>query len=103
MALLKFLDTKEVEAFAIALAEDLARRFPPDSESRSDRGASRQLASILDSLADRAVGFRNERGLGLYKKAKLGNRFRWRLKELGFSEQFVEEATSAVVTRVAMR
>jgi len=103
MALLGLFDTSEVEAFAASLAEDLARRFPPAAEKRADRGATRQLASILDSIATRAERFRDERRLGLYRKAKLGNRFRWRLKELGYSEAFIENATNAIVTRVAMR
>ena len=47
--------------------------------------------------------FRDEKQLGLYKKAKLGNVFRWRLKDLGYSEAFVEQATTAIVTRVAVK
>jgi hypothetical protein len=102
MAFLGLVDTKEVEAFATALAEDLGRRFPPSSEKRSDAGAANQLGGILDGLGARAARYRDEKQLGLYKKAKLGNVFRWKLKELGYSEGFVEQATNAIVTRVAM-
>ena len=103
MAFLGLVDTKEVEAFATTLAEDLGRRFPPASEKRTDAGAKHQLSVILDGLGARAVRFRDEKQLGLYKKAKLGNVFRWKLKELGYSEAFVESATNAIVTRVSMR
>ena len=103
MAFLGLVDTKEVEAFAVVLAEDLGRRFPPSSEARTDTGATHQIAVILDSLANRAVRFRDEKRLGLYKKAKLGNVFRWKLKELGYSEPFVEQATTTIITRVAVR
>lgn len=103
MAFLGLVDTTEVEAFASALADDLGRRFPPASEQRVDGAAQRQVANILDSLAARAARFRDEKQLGLYKKAKLGNVFRWKLKALGYSDAFVEHATSAIVTRVAMR
>jgi len=103
MAFLGLVDTTEVEAFATALAEDLGRRFPPASERRVDGAAHRQVANILDGIATRAARFRDEKQLGLYKKAKLGNVFRWKLKGLGYSDAFVENATNAVVTRVAMR
>ncbi len=103
MAFLGLVDTKEVEAFATTLAEDLGRRFPPASEKRTDAGATNQLGVILEGLATRAVRFRDEKRLGLYKKAKLGNVFRWQLKELGYSDGFVDQATNAIITRVAVR
>lgn len=103
MAFLGLVDTKEVESFATTLAEDLGRRFPPASEKRTDPGATHQLKVILDGLGARAVRFRDEKQLGLYKKAKLGNVFRWKLKDLGYSGAFVDQATTAIVTRVAMK
>lgn len=103
MALLKMFDTREIEDFATALAGDLGRRFPPSSEKRVDAGAKNQLKVILDGLAARAVRFHDEHKLGVYKKAKLANVFRWKLKELGFSDEFCETATKEIVTRLAVR
>jgi hypothetical protein len=103
MTFLKFLDTKELEEFATGLANDLARRFPPASESRTDRGAQHQIKVILEGLAVRAVRYKQEHKLGIYKKAKLGNVFRWKLTELGFSKDFAENATKEIVTRLAAR
>jgi hypothetical protein len=103
MAKLKILDTRELEEFALGLAQDLARRFPPASESRTDAGAAHQIKVILEGLSARAVRYREERKLGLYKKAKLGNVFKWKLKELGYSPAFVERATKEIVTRLAIK
>jgi hypothetical protein len=103
MAFLGLVDTKEVEAFATALADDLGRRFPPASEKRTDAGARHQINVILEGLGTRAARFRDEKQLGLYKKAKLGNVFRWKLKDLGYSDAFVDQATTAIVTRVAVK
>lgn len=103
MGFMGLVDTKEVEAFATTLAEDLGRRFPPASEKRTDAGAANQLKVILEGLGNRAARFRDEKRLGLYKKAKLGNVFRWKLKDLGYSDPFVDKATNAIVTRVAMK
>jgi len=103
MATLKPLDTKELEEFASGLAADMARRFPPASEKRTDPGAVHQLKVILEGLGARAVRYREQHQLGLYKKAKLGNVFKWKLKELGYSHAFVERATKELVTRLAIK
>ena len=103
MATLKPLDTKELEEFASGLAADMARRFPPASEKRTDPGAVHQLKVILEGLGARAVRYHEQHKLGLYKKAKLGNVFKWKLKELGYSPAFVERATKELVTRLAIK
>ena len=84
MALLKIFDTKELEEFAAGLAADLGRRFPPASEARTDAGAAHQIKVILEGLSARAVRFHDQNKLGVYRKAKLGNVFKWKLKELGY-------------------
>jgi hypothetical protein len=101
--MIKFFNTAEIEEFAAGLAEDLGRRFPPASENRTDPGAKHQVKVILEGLAARAVRYHDQKKLGIYKKAKLGNTFRWRLKELGYSEGFAEQATKEIVTRLAVR
>jgi hypothetical protein len=103
MAKLKFFDTQELEEFALSLATDLARRFPPASEARTDPGATHQIKVILEGLAARAVRYHEQHKLGVYKKAKLGNVFQWKLKELGYSAEFVERATKELVTRLAVK
>jgi len=99
---LTFFNTREIEEFATTLATDLGRRFPPASEARTDPGAQHQIKVILEGLGARAVRFQKERKLGIYKKAKLGNVFKWKLKDLGYSEAFAERATKEIVTRLAV-
>jgi hypothetical protein len=103
MSLLKMFDTKELEEFAASLAADLGRRFPPASEARTDKGATHQIKVIIEGLAARAVRYHDENKLGIYKKAKLGNVFKWKLKELGYSDQFAEGATKELITRLAVK
>ena len=98
-----WLNTKKVDDFARTLAQDLARRFPPASEARTDKGAQNQLAVITESLYARALRFHQENRLGVFKKAKLGNTFRWQLKELGYSDPFIENVTKGLVVRLARK
>jgi len=103
MAIVKFLDTRELEEFAVVLANDLARRFPPASENRTDPGAAHQLKVILEGLSARAVRYHSQHKLGVYRKAKLGNVYKWKLRELGYSPKFAERATKELVTRLAVK
>src|SRR5512135_2537245 len=103
MGLLKIFDTRELTEFATQLALDMSRRFPPASEARTDAGAKHQLKVILEGLSARAVRFHAEHKLGVYRKAKLGNVFRWKLTELGYSPEFVERATKELITRLATK
>jgi len=103
MAMLAFLDTKELEEFATALAADLGRRFPPSSEARTDTGAQHQIKVIMEGLGARAVRYRDQHKIGLYKKAKLANVFKWKLTELGYSDAFVQRATKEIATRLAVK
>jgi hypothetical protein len=103
MGILKIFDTTEIEKFATVLATDLARRFPPASESRTDSGAQNQLKVILQGLGVRAVRFRDQHKLGIYGKAKLANVFKWKLKESGYSEKFIEAATKDLAMRLAVK
>ena len=102
MALFGLINTQELEEFATVLANDLGRRFPPASESRTDPGAKFQLKVILEGLGARAVRYHVEHKLNVYKKAKLGNVFKWKLKELGYSGEFSEHATKEIITRLAV-
>lgn len=103
MSIFKIFDTKELEEFAIGLAVDLGRRYPPASEARTDPGAVQQVRVIMDGLCARALRFHEQQRLGIYKKAKLGNVFKWKLKELGYSDEFSERATRQLVARLAAR
>jgi hypothetical protein len=102
MALFGIVDTSDVEEFATSLAADLGRRFPPASESRTDPGAKHQIKVILEGLGARALRFQAQNKLGIYRKAKLANVFKWKLKDLGYSAEFAERATKDIVTRLAV-
>jgi len=94
-------DTRKVDDFARSLAADLSRRFPPASEARTDKGVKQQLEVVTEGLYSRALRFHQENRLGIYKKAKLGNTFRWQLKALGYTDPFIENVTKGLVVRLA--
>lgn len=93
---------KQVDEFAKSIARDLAQRYPPALEKGSERKLSqKRLTAILEEALGKAVAFQIEHKLGVYKKARLGNTFRWELKELGYSDKFIEVATEGLIVYIS--
>ena len=102
MGLLGSVSSKQVDAFAKELAQDLAKRYPPALESGGARVLSqKRLTAILETLFGRAAEFRAQHKLGVYKKARLGNTFRWELEELRYSKKFIETATEGLIVYIS--
>ena len=105
MGLFGSVSGKQVDEFAKGLAQDIAKRYPPamDKGSGEPRISQKRLTEILEETFNKAAAFKEEHRLGTYKKARLGNTFRWELSELGYSEKFVEMATEGIVIYVSRK
>jgi len=104
MALFGSVSSKQVDEFAKNLALELAKRYPPALDKGNERRISqKRLSTLLEDTFTRAVDFKKEHKLGVYKKARLGNTFRWELQELGYSEKFIEVATEGLVVYISTR
>ncbi len=101
MGLFGSISGKEVDAFAKSLARELAERLPPAQAPRSSQ--TRRLDAALDDICRKALAFKQQNRLGVYKTARLGNTFRWELAALGYEERFTEDATQYLVVRIAPR
>ena len=94
----------QVDEFARSLVQELARDFPPPLENENDKVIrDRRLATLLQGLFGRAREFREEHKLGIYKKARLANTFRWELQEKGYNGKFVETATEGLVVNITRK
>lgn len=101
MGLLDKVLGKEVDEFAKELAEMLVKRFPPALEKSPERRVSpNRITKVLEDALEKAEEYGKSRRLGAYKKARLANSFRWQLKDLGYSDKFVEMATEGLVVYV---
>jgi len=99
--ILEFFSTRKVTDFAKQLAQDVAKRYPPAiANNPAQMVSQKRLSSILEEAFVRAAEFNRENKLGWYKKAKLGNEFRWELKELGYDKHFIEVATEGLIVYV---
>lgn len=96
--------TSEIKDFALDLANQLAKRYPPALDSQpAKRPSVNRLTRITEDACAKAVEFHAAQKLGWLGKARLGNHFRWALSELGYSKEFVDFATEAVVVHISRK
>jgi len=104
MGLLGSISGNQVDEFAKGLVQDLAKRYPPELDKGGARRLSqKRLSTILEDIYDKAIAFKNQHKLGVYKKARLGNTFRWELEELGYSKKFIETATEGLIVYITRK
>jgi hypothetical protein len=90
--------TSKVTEFAKGLAQDIGKRYPPAiANNPAQMVSQKRLTGILEETFTRAAEFNRENKLGWYKKAKLGNEFKWELKEMGYEKKFVDVATEGLI------
>ena len=103
-AILEFFSTRKVAELAKFLAQDVAKRYPPAIANNPAQIVSQpRLSGILEQVFARAATFTRENKLGWYKRARLGNDFRWELTELGYDEKFVATATEGLIFYVTRK
>lgn len=96
--------TTLIEEFARSLADDLAKRYPPELDKNPSKHPSvNRLTRLLEDTCERAASFQKENNLGVLGKAKLGNTFKWALIELGYRKEFIDIATEAIIVYVSKK
>jgi len=98
MGLLDKLVGKDVDEFAKKLADMVAKRYPPTlDQSKEKRVSANRITKVLEDVLEEAARYGKQNRLGVYKKARLANSFKWQLTELGYTDKFVEIATEGLV------
>lgn len=89
-------DAKEAKAFGADLATFYLARVKTEADAKSRKFVEKKQRILLDKLTQRIVAFRRSHKLNIYKKAQIGNVFKWHLLEAGFDTAYVDELTSWV-------
>jgi len=96
--------SKDVDQFAKSLAIEISKRYPPSLEQSKEKKISQnRIARVLEEAFAKAVAFKSEKHLGVYRKARLGNTFRWELQDMGYSKPFVELATEGLIVYISRK
>jgi len=98
MKLFSRVSNRQLDEFANTLANGLAQRYPPTLETDAKKKLSeKRITKVLEETLLKASKFEEQHNLGVYKKARLANTFKWELKEKGYSDKFIEIATEGLV------
>ena len=99
-------DAKEAVEFGKNLAVKFSATYPVlDQKKESASGNKDGLRAKVLSTQEKVLGrltadvtqFAGMHRLNLYKKAKLGNAFKWQLLELGYEAEFADQLTREVI------
>ena len=104
MAIFDRFSGKDVDQFAKSLAVEISKRYPPSLDQAKEKKISQnRIARVLEDAYNKAITFKSEKHLGVYRKARLGNTFRWELTDLGYSKPFVEMATEGLIVYITRK
>lgn len=85
--------TKEKE-FGATLARFYMERSPLDASDKTPKFVARKQEQVLTKLSQQIDAFKQTGSLNIYKKAQIGNVFKWSLKDAGYDPLYVDELTS---------
>lgn len=87
-------NTSEAEQFGTALAKFYAGKLPLDA----DKSGKKEF--VAKKMAEQVSEFKLEHKLNFYKKAQLGNAFKWTLKEAGYSDEEINQLTGVLMRQL---
>ena len=87
-----------ISSFAKELTTKLIKRYSPTVDQQANKKPSvNRLTRIVEETLNAAVEFKQTHSLGWLGKSKLANEFRWALTDAGYTKEFVDFATEAMV------
>ena|ERR1700690_3812706 len=95
-----------IDEFAKTLVAELVKRFPTKKQSElSGRKLkpAQQLGKTVGELERRIAKFSGEQKLGIYGKARLLNNVKWQMKELGYSDDFIDATTATLAQAIGRK
>ncbi|GGC83904.1 hypothetical protein [Undibacterium terreum] len=92
-------DSSEAKTFGDSLAGFYIERSAAHLKA-SKKKKGQKTGETIDKMFQQVAQFRAAHKLNIYKKAKLGNAFKWRLLEAGYDSEFVNELTHMLMVRL---
>jgi len=90
---------REIDELVDSVVADLVKRFPPGGlDDMPAAKAAKRLKGVHNAAFHRVDAFARSRPLNVYKKAHLGNRFKWSLREAGYPDAFADLLSTEFVT-----
>jgi hypothetical protein len=96
--MIAWLDASEHQRFGESLAAFVAEKVPREAAKSSRKGSRKNSPhEVMRKLVQQVDEFRAKHPSNVYKKAKFGNAFKWKLREAGFDPVFADELTKELL------
>jgi len=98
--ILSWFDARHAKEFGASLANFWLDRIPVNQHIDEKKFAVK-TQKTLEQMAQQIIRFRMQHGLNTYKKAQLGNAFKWALKDAGLGPTQIAELTKWLMLRLS--
>ena len=91
-------DARDAQQFGLSLAEFFIQRVPLEGSGKKNKSKGKKQ-EVLEKMHLQLLQFKMKNKLNVYKKAKLGNSFKWRLLEADYDPTLVDELTKELLLK----
>ena len=91
-------DARDAEKFGLTLAEFFMKRIPLEVPNKKSKSIEKKQ-EVLNTMFSQIQQFKMKHKLNVYKKAKLGNAFKWKLLEAHYDPALVDELTKVLLLK----
>lgn len=95
---LNWFDASEAKAFGTSLAHFYIERIPFDMVVGKSQSITKGQ-EVMSKIFQQMERFKLEHKLNIYKKAQLGNAFKWTLKDAGYDPVFADQLTKELMLK----
>jgi hypothetical protein len=92
-------NAREAKSFGTVLATFFIAQMPVKHVLGEKKFAAKSQ-STLRSIDEKIGAFKAVHPLNGYKKAQLGNTFKWALKDAGYEADYIDKLTDWLITRL---
>lgn len=96
-------DCSDIEAFAIEFTNKVVKRLPPNIANANDSKSFDKVLKTVGSVLPELQAFVARNPLNFYKKARLANLIRWRLRQAGYAPEFTDSLSRDLAITIARR
>ena len=96
--MINWFDARDAHEFGITLAEFFIARIPLERPSKKIKSLAKKQ-EVLNTMFSQIPPFKMKHKLNIYKKAKLGNAFKWKLLDAGYDPALVDELTKLLLLK----
>ena len=98
---IRLFSARHIQKLAQSLAADIASRYPAEIANSPEPMVSQQRRSeIVANIFLRARQFNLGGWLGILARIRLVSALKWRLKEMGYDERFIDTAMEHLIESV---